>query len=105
MKDDTGAGSIVVALLAVGFLCVAMAAATSLRLYVVHAHVSSAADLSALAAARSASCDEGRRVAQANNVELRACMQDGADFQVVAGEDVVLFGQDLPVEVTARAGY
>ncbi|MFN8128262.1 MAG: Rv3654c family TadE-like protein [Candidatus Nanopelagicales bacterium] len=105
MKDERGAGSILVVTIVGLLLFAAMGAATAVRIYVVHSRVSSAADLTALAAARSASCDEGRRVARANEVELRSCEQDGTDFQVVTGSDVVLFGQTYPVEVAARAGY
>lgn len=105
MKDDTGAGAILVLLIAGLLLVVTAGSASVVRILVVNARNSSAADLAALAAARSASCEEGRRVALANAVELRSCQQDGTDFQIVTGRDVVMFGQTIRLRATARAGY
>jgi secretion/DNA translocation related TadE-like protein len=75
------------------------------QITVARTQVSAAADLAALAAVRSGSCDEARRVARRNGAGLESCVIDGPDFQVVTVIDMSLFGRSLPVRATARAGY
>lgn len=105
MRGDRGAGTVLV-IVAMLLLIVATGVALAfVRVATAHARASSAADLAALAAARSGHCEEAGRVAGANGAVLVSCVAVGGDHQVVAATDLRLLGLELRIPVTARAGY
>jgi secretion/DNA translocation related TadE-like protein len=105
MRDDRGAGTVLV-ILAMLLLTVAASVALGfVRIATAHARAASAADLAALAAARSSDCEQAGRVAGANGAVLVSCVVQGTDYQVVVATDVLLMGRELRIPVTARAGY
>jgi secretion/DNA translocation related TadE-like protein len=105
MRDDRGAGTVLV-IVAMLLLTVATGVALAfVRIATAHARASGAADLAALAAARSGDCEQARRVADANDAVLVSCVAQGTDYQVVVAAGVPLMGRELRLPVTARAGY
>ncbi|MFC6150432.1 MULTISPECIES: Rv3654c family TadE-like protein [Mumia] len=71
-------------------------------------HVSSAADLTAIAASQAAvsgadACGAARRIASANRTVLRECELRAAAATVVVERTARLWGRELSVRRTARA--
>lgn len=105
MRDDRGAGSILVIMELAMLLVFVVGASAIGQVIVLHTKVSAAADLAALAAARAGDCGQAGRIAEANSATLQSCVQDAGDFQVVTAIEFALLGQRVPVTATARAGY
>lgn len=74
------------------------------RVAVARVQVSSAADLAALAAARSSDCAAAQDVAHANRTVLISCELEGQDVQVGVGLDVDIAGRTLHLNALSRAG-
>ena len=105
MRDDRGAGSVLV-LMALAMLLVVVVGVSAIgQVIVLHTKVGAAAYLAALAAARAGDCAEAGKIAEVNGATLKSCVEDEGDFQVVTAFELTLLGQRIPVTATARAGY
>jgi secretion/DNA translocation related TadE-like protein len=74
------------------------------RVALARVHVSSAADLAALAAAEASDCGRAGEVARANRAHLMDCEVLGQDVQVNVALDVRVAGRLIRLTAEARAG-
>jgi secretion/DNA translocation related TadE-like protein len=89
-----------------GLACLVAAAGVVIaRIAVARAQVSAAADLAALAGARTGDCAAARETALANGGLLQDCAIEGADILVRVRRDLVLVpGRSVGITAQARAG-
>jgi secretion/DNA translocation related TadE-like protein len=102
---DRGAATVLLVFMLGAVLVTVAAALTIARVAVMRAQLSTAADLSALAAAASGQCSTAESIGQSNGAERVLCEQREQDFVVRAESDLqVLAGRRVTIAALARAG-
>lgn len=105
MGPERGSASIVLVVFLALSLATTAAVAAIARVATSRARVTAAADLAALAAARTQDCAEAIRIARGNGADVVECRSDGTDMVVSAAMSVQLFpGREALLRATARAG-
>jgi len=103
MNRERGSASILLVAMLTVVVVVAGTVAMVGRVANVRAHVSGAADLAALAAARDGDCGLARRVAEVNHTQLLSCQVDGQDVIVHVSAEVGSLAR-IVLRASARAG-